>query len=300
MTVDWKHWHEEHLRRIEEQLHQIAESFSPNISELPRAMQYALMAGGKRIRPLLVYATYELGSQLPQLQQAIEQVDQAAGAIELMHTYSLVHDDLPTMDNDDFRRGKPTTHKVFDEATALLVGDALQAESFYILSRLEIPAQIKILLIKELAMAAGVQGMAGGQAFDLGSVGKPLNQDALEQMHLLKTGALLKCAIQSGALLGGLTSSQQLLLVDFAAALGLGFQVVDDILDATQDSATLGKTAGKDLEAEKPTYVSLLGVSGAKAYSEQLLDKALTCLENWGVEAELLRAITQWVFKRNK
>jgi farnesyl diphosphate synthase len=296
---DWKTWHVEHFQRIELALVHALPAKEDGLDKLYPAMAYAVRAGGKRIRPLLVYASWQLGEKLKEEREALSEVDSAAMAIEMMHTYSLVHDDLPSMDNDDLRRGKPTTHKAFSEYIAILAGDALQAESFHILSMMQVPAKKKVEMIRELALSAGQNGMCKGQAIDLAHVGKQLNLESLEKMHLLKTGALLNCAIQMGSILGGLDDQQRRHLKQFAHYLGLGFQVTDDILDATQNSETLGKTAGKDDRSGKPTYVSLMGLDAAQTYSKQLMDKALLSLESWGKEAEPLRAITNWVFIRN-
>jgi len=295
----WQQWHDEHLQRIEKTLLLSTPSGFKSVSRLEEAMAYAVGAGGKRIRPLLVYSTYYLGSDFPNNQQNILAVDKAGAALELIHTYSLVHDDLPSMDNDDLRRGKPTTHKAYDEATALLVGDAMQAQAFGLLSSLEISSDISLELIRELALSAGAHGMCGGQAIDLASVGKWLKQEDLVLMHRLKTGALLRSAIRFGAILGGLSAPNRSILDQIAQDIGLGFQVTDDILDATQDSSTLGKTAGKDEEDHKPTFVTLMGLEKSKLYAQELLERSLLALNYWGSEADPLREITRWAFTRN-
>ena len=252
--------------------------------------------GGKRIRPLLLIATSELGQESDSGLQVA--VDQACAAIEMIHTYSLVHDDLPCMDDDDLRRGKPTTHKAFDEATAMLVGDALQTRAFELLTQLPVSSEIRVELVAELAKASGSMGMAGGQAIDLESVGQRLTQTDLERMHRLKTGALLRASVRMGAILAGLKEERASLDL-FAKSLGLGFQVIDDILDATQDSATLGKTAGKDAKDDKPTFVSLLGLEGAKRFASQLEAEAMSALVVFGSRADPLINIAQWVNSRN-
>jgi farnesyl diphosphate synthase len=295
---DWKNWHSQHFQRIELALVNAIPAVEDPLDQLHPAMAYAVRAGGKRIRPLLIYATWQLGQTNPESLQDIEQVDSAAVAIELIHTYSLVHDDLPSMDNDDLRRGKPTTHKMFDEATALLVGDALQSEAFAIITQIHIPANLKVEMMQELSMSAGMHGMCKGQAIDLANVGKVLDLQTLEKMHRLKTGALLRCAIRMGASLGGLPQNQRDLLDQVAQDVGLGFQVTDDILDATQNSETLGKTAGKDEQANKPTFVSLMGLDASQRYAEELLTKSLEALTQWGPEADPLRAISKWAFTR--
>jgi len=260
-----------------------------------------VLDGGKRLRPLLVLATAEavgLDSQSPAALNA-------ACAIEAIHAYSLVHDDMPCMDNDVLRRGKPTVHVQFGEAQALLAGDALQTMAFEMLT--PDPAQVDPLVqatcVALLARASGYQGMAGGQAIDLASVGKPLSEDQLRQMHRLKTGALLLCSVQMGAACApGVATSVQQALSRFGQALGLAFQVVDDVLDVTSDSATLGKTAGKDEAADKPTYVSLMGLEAAKAYADELAKEALQALSDTGLPDErlaALRALTAMVVQRN-
>ncbi len=295
---DWKNWHSEHFQRVELALVHAVPALEDPLDQLYAAMAYAVRAGGKRIRPLLIYATWQLGQTSPENRQEIKQVDAAAVAIELIHTYSLVHDDLPSMDNDDLRRGKPTTHKMFNEATALLVGDALQSEAFTIITQMQTPAQLKVDIMRELSISAGMHGMCKGQAIDLASVGKILDLQTLEKMHRLKTGALLRCAIRMGAILGGLPIEQRVVLDQVAQDVGLGFQVTDDILDATQNSETLGKTAGKDEQAHKPTFVSLMGLDASMTYAEELLTKSLKSLHQWGPEADPLREISKWAFNR--
>lgn len=275
------------LRVLDEQI-----SVAPSLSS---AMHYAATGGGKRVRPLLVYATASLaGKELDQ----VAGIDSCAVALELFHTYSLVHDDLPCMDNDDLRRGKPTVHKVFDEASALLVGDGLQTMAFQLIAQSALNDAQKVQVVTSLSMAGGVAGMAGGQAIDLASVGKQLTQNELELMHCLKTGALLRAAVQIGAIAINLNEQEKKSLDVFANALGLAFQVVDDILDASSDSQTLGKTAGKDAAANKPTFVSLMGLDGAREFARQLHQEALDSLSIWGDNADLLRAIASKVLNR--
>jgi farnesyl diphosphate synthase len=275
------------LRVLDEQI-----SVAPSLSS---AMHYAATGGGKRVRPLLVYATASLaGKELDQ----VAGIDSCAVALELFHTYSLVHDDLPCMDNDDLRRGKPTVHKVFDEASALLVGDGLQTMAFQLIAQSALNDAQKVQVVTSLSMAGGVAGMAGGQAIDLASVGKQLTQNELELMHCLKTGALLRAAVQIGAIAINLNEQEKKSLDVFANALGLAFQVVDDILDASSDSQTLGKTAGKDAAANKPTFVSLMGLDGAREFARQLHQETLDSLSIWGDNADLLRAIASKVLNR--
>jgi farnesyl diphosphate synthase len=288
------------LQRSTERVDQaILKYFDEQVSAatgLKSAMHYAATGGGKRVRPLLTYATASLsGKELDQ----VAGLDACAVALELFHTYSLVHDDLPCMDNDDLRRGRPTVHKAFDEASALLVGDALQTMTFQLIVQSALNDAQKVQVITSLSMAGGMAGMAGGQAIDLASVGKQLTQNELEQMHRLKTGALLRTAVQIGAIAIDLSEQEKKSLDVFASALGLAFQVVDDVLDASSDSQTLGKTAGKDAAANKPTFVSLMGLDGAREFARQLHQEALDSLSVWGDNADLLRAIASKVVNRD-
>jgi farnesyl diphosphate synthase len=257
--------------------------------------------GGKRLRPLLVLATAEAVGGASSGSAALH----AACAIELIHAYSLVHDDMPCMDNDVLRRGKPTVHVQFGEAQALLAGDALQTLAFEMLTPQDasVSAAQQAACVGLLARASGYQGMAGGQAIDLASVGQRLTEEQLRQMHRLKTGALLLCSVQMGAAcVPGASAPVQAALQRFGEALGLAFQVVDDVLDVTADSATLGKTAGKDEAADKPTYVALMGLDAAKAYADALAAQAMQALADTGLpEARLaaLRALTAMVITRN-
>jgi farnesyl diphosphate synthase len=262
---------------------------------LGEAMRYAVLDGGKRLRPLLALAAAEAvgGSQPAALR--------AGCALELIHAYSLVHDDMPCMDNDVLRRGKPTVHVAYGEAQALLVGDALQALAFELLVPEDgsVPAVLATSLCRQLALAAGAHGMAGGQAVDLASVGVALDQPALEAMHRLKTGALLQASVLMGASTGPLNAQAREQLTVYGAALGLAFQVVDDVLDVTADSATLGKTAGKDAAADKPTFVALLGLDAAQAYADRVLDQAHEALRRSGLaQTNTLHALADWVGRR--
>lgn len=242
----------------------------PAPAGLGDAMRYAVLDGGKRLRPLLVMAACEAVDGSPAAALRV------ACAVELIHAYSLVHDDMPCMDNDILRRGKPTVHVKFGEAQALLAGDALQALAFELLTPEDgsVNASTQAALCRMLAQAAGYQGMAGGQAIDLASVGKALTSEQLHDMHRLKTGALLQASVMMGAACGALTPLAQNALRDYGAAVGLAFQVVDDILDVTADSATLGKTAGKDAAQDKPTFVSLMGLPASRNYAQELLSQA--------------------------
>ena len=261
---------------------------------LHQAMRYATLNGGKRVRPLLVFAAGELTDA------ATEQLAIAACAVELIHSYSLVHDDLPCMDDDVLRRGRPTCHVEYDEATALLVGDSLQSLAFELLAREDFgDPRRQLEMLHLLARASGSCGMAGGQSIDLEAVGKRLNQPELELMHALKTGALIRAAVLLGGLCGkALTVAERVSLDRFAKRAGLLFQVVDDILDCTASTATLGKTAGKDAAAEKPTYVTLLGLDRARKFSADLREQAIETLVIFDVRARRLDELTDFITQR--
>ncbi|MFC5513913.1 polyprenyl synthetase family protein [Massilia jejuensis] len=263
-------------------------------AKLHEAMRYTVLGGGKRVRPLLVYAS---GALFDADRAAMAR---AACALEMIHAYSLVHDDMPCMDDDDLRRGKPTVHVAYDEATALLVGDALQAQAFQTLADSDTLAPARLVpMLRMLAQAAGSGGMCGGQAIDLDSVGIALNLAQLERMHQLKTGALLRAAVLLGAMTGTeLTDAQRDALGAYSSAVGLAFQVVDDILDATADSATLGKTAGKDAAGNKPTYVSILGLAASQALAQQLRRDAHDALAPFGEQALRLRELADLIVQR--
>ncbi|MFB4368608.1 MULTISPECIES: (2E,6E)-farnesyl diphosphate synthase [unclassified Pseudomonas] len=266
------------------------------LERLYAAMRYSVFNGGKRVRPLLAYAACEALGGAP------TQADGAACAVELIHAYSLVHDDLPAMDDDDLRRGQPTTHIAFDEATAILAGDGLQSLAFDVLANTRHnphSAEIRLSMFQALAQAAGPAGMVGGQAIDLGSVGQQLQQPALEVMHRHKTGALIEAAVRLGALASGRADEQSLAaLSTYARAVGLAFQVQDDILDVESDTATLGKTQGKDQANDKPTYPALLGMAAAKAYALELRDQALQALQPFDEAAEPLRELARYIVER--
>ncbi|MHB1144070.1 MAG: polyprenyl synthetase family protein [Thiobacillus sp.] len=261
---------------------------------LHEAMRYAVLGGGKRVRPLLAFAAGEVTGADP------EQVQHAAAAVELIHAYSLVHDDMPAMDDDALRRGKPTVHVEFDEATALLVGDALQSLAFDILASkpLAADAATQLNMVQLLAQAAGSRGMAGGQAIDLASVGKPLDLTELEFMHIHKTGALIRASVLLGAQCGTVTDAAAAALDHYAKCIGLAFQVVDDVLDAEAPTATLGKTAGKDAANNKPTYVSLLGAARARELAQELRADAHAALDKLGAPAARLRQLADFVVER--
>jgi len=285
-------WISQAQQRVEQALADWVPLATP--ADLGEPMRYAVLDGGKRLRPLLVLAacTAVRGNHDAALR--------AACAVELIHAYSLVHDDLPCMDNDVLRRGKPTVHVRFGEARALLAGDALQALAFELLTPDEgVPPAMQAELCRLLARAAGAHGMAGGQAIDLASVGETLSEAQLRQMHRLKTGALLQASVLMGAACGALEGRARQALLQYGAAIGLAFQVVDDVLDVTQDSTTLGKTAGKDAACGKPTYVSLMGLDGARAHARALLDEARQVLRTSGlVDTHALVALAEMVVNR--
>jgi farnesyl diphosphate synthase len=292
---DFQTWMVERQARVEAALSAALPSAKNAPQRLHDAMRYAVLGGGKRVRPLLAFAAGEL------TQADLARVEQAAIAVELIHAYSLVHDDMPAMDNDVLRRGKPTVHVEFDEATALLVGDALQSLAFEVLAQpgLIEDAAAQLRMLNLLASASGSHGMAGGQAIDLASVGKPLELPELEFMHILKTGALIRAAVNTGALCGtALYDAAMNKLDHYAKCVGLAFQVVDDVLDAEASTATLGKTAGKDAASNKPTYVSLLGLARARELAEELRADAHAALDGFGTQAERLRQLADYIVLR--
>ncbi|MGI4984964.1 MAG: polyprenyl synthetase family protein [Janthinobacterium lividum] len=311
MTADFSDW----MKGVQARTEAALDHYLPAAGQMParlhEAMRYAALGGGKRVRPLLCHAAGEALGAAPDL------LDAAAAAVEMIHVYSLVHDDLPSMDNDALRRGKPTVHVRYDDATGLLVGDALQSQAFLTLCAPVLPLPLRAALVGELARASGSVGMAGGQAIDLASVGLRLDRAALETMHRLKTGALLRAAVRMGAACGMLVEActdattgagaagstdvadaRRVALDAYADAVGLAFQVVDDILDVTADSATLGKTAGKDALADKPTYVSILGLDASRALAKRLCQDAHRALEPFGARALRLGQLADLVVER--
>jgi farnesyl diphosphate synthase len=289
-NFDFESWRKAALARVEAALDRFIDAHSP--ADLGEAMRYGVLGGGKRLRALLVLAASESVNGNP------DAALRAACAVEMIHAYSLIHDDMPCMDNDVLRRGKPTVHVAFGEAQALLAGDALQALAFEILTPEDagISGEVQAKLCRLLARASGANGMAGGQAIDLASVGKSLTETQLRRMHELKTGALLQAAVDMGCAshkaTGHADSALQTGLSTYGAAIGLAFQVVDDILDVTADAAALGKTAGKDAEQNKPTYVALMGLDAAKKYADELLAKALAAIDGCGLDGDAaLRAL---------
>ena len=263
---------------------------------LHQAMRYSTMNGGKRMRPMLTYATGQA------LGLSEDVLDAPACAVECIHVYSLIHDDLPAMDNDDLRRGKPTCHKAYDEATAILAGDALQALAFEILANdasIQAGAEARLKMISTLTRASGSQGMVGGQAIDLGSVGRKLNLPELENMHIHKTGALIRASVNMAVLSKPELDPEIAKNLDhYAKCIGLSFQVKDDILDVESDTETLGKTQGKDMDNDKPTYPALLGLAGAKEKAQELHEQAVESLAGFGNEADLLRELSRYIIER--
>jgi farnesyl diphosphate synthase len=285
------HWASAHQQRVEAVLSRTLPSETTLPERLHEAMRYAVLGGGKRVRALLSYAAAELAGATPNA------ADAAAAAVELIHAFSLVHDDMPCMDDDDLRRGKPSCHKQYDDATALLVGDALQSQAFECLASTSAPQALK--QVQVLAKATGSRGMCGGQSIDLQSTGKRLSREALETMHQYKTGALIEAAALLGAYAADQTDQQlTTTLAQYSQHMGLAFQVVDDILDATADTQTLGKTAGKDALQEKSTYVSLLGLEEAKTLVNTLYAQTLQLLAGFGPQADPLRGIAKFICER--
>lgn len=294
MVADLDAWRRERQAAVERALDAWVTSDTP--AALGEAMRYAVLDGGKRLRPLLVLASSEVlgGNRTAAMR--------AACAVELIHAYSLVHDDMPCMDDDVLRRGKPTVHVRFGQAQALLAGDALQALAFELLTPDDgsVPDAMAAHLCRLLARAAGAGGMAGGQAIDLASVGVALDQPSLEAMHRLKTGALLQASVLMGAATAQTGAAEVAALADYGACIGLAFQVVDDVLDVTADSQTLGKTAGKDAAADKPTYVSLMGLDAAQAYADEMIGRAHRALDGSGLPSPgLLHGLADWVGRRS-
>lgn len=284
-------------QRVQNALQQVLPGPETTPFRLHEAMRYATLNGGKRIRPTLVYASGQ-AAEVPN-----EQLDAAACAVELIHAYSLVHDDLPAMDDDDLRRNRPTCHKAYDEAIAILVGDALQTLAFHVLCKnnhLHAPAEIRLAMLETLTCASGSRGMAGGQALDLAAVGQPLNLTELENLHIHKTGALIRASVKLGTLLNPeLEKARQQALDHYAKCIGLAFQIRDDILDVEGSTEILGKTQGKDQAQDKPTYPSLLGLSGAREKAEELRQAAQDSLNPFGSEADPLRWIADYITVRN-
>ncbi len=291
----------EYLVTSQERVEKALELRLPSNTVLPKklhdAMRYSTLDGGKRMRPMLTYSAGKALGIAPEL------LDGPACAVEMIHVYSLIHDDLPAMDDDDLRRGKATSHVAYDEATAILAGDALQAMAFQILandSSMQASSDTRIKMITALTKASGSQGMVGGQAIDLESVGKKLTLPELENMHIHKTGALIRVSVQLASLaLPDLDPAIATKLDHYAKCIGLSFQVKDDILDEESDTATLGKTQGKDQDNDKPTYPALLGLEGAKQKAQDLHEQAVASLADFGAEADLLRDLSLYIIQRD-
>ena len=276
------------------------ERLLPPATEYPptihAAMRHSVFAGGKRLRPILAMeAARMIAGALP------DGVEELGAALEMLHTYSLIHDDLPALDNDDLRRGRPTCHKAFGEATAILAGDALQTYAYEVLARLRCPAEARVHIIEEIARGTGtIEGMIGGQVMDLEAEKKHPDAQTLEYIHRSKTGALITAALVSGALYGGANDAQVTSIRAFGRDIGLAFQIVDDILDVTQTSEQLGKTAGKDAAVDKATYPSLFGLEASERKANDLVDSAFGHLASFGERAELLKEIARFLVERKK
>lgn len=288
------------LREYRNRCEAALESWLPAPETLPQhlhqAMRYSVLGGGKRVRALLVYAAGEVVGSEP------ARLDGPAAAVELIHAYSLVHDDLPAMDDDDLRRGKPTCHRAYDEATAILVGDALQSLAFEVLANdpaIGASPAVRVALVRELAAAAGSRGMCGGQAIDMAAVGRQLDLEQLQTMHAYKTGALIRASVRMGALTRPDVPAETLeRLDDYAKAMGLAFQIRDDILDVEADTETLGKPQGSDAARNKPTYTALLGIEGAREKAQSLHRRALDDLAPFGEAAATLRGLADFIVER--
>lgn len=293
MTTNLKNFMTEELPKIEKELINLVERIAAP-EQLKESMVYSLKAGGKRIRPLFVVMISHM------FQYNKQEVYTVASAVEMIHTYSLIHDDLPSMDDDDLRRGKPTNHVVFGEALATLAGDALNTLSFGVLARMDqVSPEKRVELINLLSFAAGAEGMVGGQVLDMDGETRKLTLEELEQVHVNKTGALLRFSIESGAVLAGATDAERKALVQYAHHIGLAFQIKDDILDIVGTSEELGKTAGKDIESNKSTYPALLSLEGAKEKLEEHYKAALHSLDGLSQDTSLLRELTEYIVNRN-
>ena len=294
-VTDFQDWSRDVAGNMERTLETVLPVVTSGPARLHDAMRYATLGGGKRVRPMLAFAAGLVSDADP------ERVKIVAAAVEIIHAYSLAHDDLPCMDDDTLRRGKPTCHVEFDEATALLTGDALQALAFELMAnfRLNDSAETQIKMQQLFARACGSAGMAGGQAIDLANVGKQITLPELEFMHMLKTGALIRASVMLGAYCGKALSEPEMAQLDrYAKVVGLAFQVVDDILDCESNTEKLGKTAGKDQDANKPTYVSLMGLAPAKHFAAELRQDALDAVSGFGEKAARLRQLAEFIVKR--
>ena len=292
--MDKTQWNER-IKLIEAALLKELGAETALVPRLAESMEYSLMAGGKRLRPILVMAAADaVGARGTDFVQA-------ACGIEMIHTYSLIHDDLPAMDNDDYRRGKLTNHKVFGEALAILAGDALLTQAFEVILRQQgVSAEVLVQVLKEMSIAAGPNGMVGGQVIDMLSEGKRISMEELRKMHMGKTGALFRAAIRSGAILGGASEAKLAALTTYADCFGLAFQITDDILDVVGDEAVIGKPVGSDERNEKSTYVTLTSLDEAKKLAADTVQQALDALEVFGDEAKFLRDLVKMLLERNK
>ena len=292
--MDKTQWNER-IKLIEAALLKELGAETALVPRLAESMEYSLMAGGKRLRPILVMAAADaVGARGTDFVQA-------ACGIEMIHTYSLIHDDLPAMDNDDYRRGKLTNHKVFGEAVAILAGDALLTQAFEVILRQQgVSAEVLVQVLKEMSIAAGPNGMVGGQVIDMLSEGKRISMEELRKMHMGKTGALFRAAIRSGAILGGASEAKLAALTTYADCFGLAFQITDDILDVVGDEAVIGKPVGSDERNEKSTYVTLTSLEEAKKLAADTVQQALDALEVFGDEAKFLRDLVKMLLERNK
>ena len=287
---------EHYRRRVDRKLAEVLGADHEVPDRLLDAMRYSVLGGGKRVRPLLVYASGEL------VGAAEQELDAAAAAVELIHAYSLVHDDLPAMDDDDLRRGRPTTHRQFDEATAILAGDALQALAFEVLAsdaNLAARPQAQVKMVGWLAHAAGPAGMVGGQALDMAAEGQRIDERSLERIHRGKTGALIRASIMMPSELGSLSNDQRANLDVFARDIGLVFQIRDDLLEVEQDTATLGKSAGSDSGNDKSTYPSTLGVEGARRRATETQQRAVDALRTFGARSDALLWLSEFILTRS-
>lgn len=292
-------WFEQHLERVEAFLEQHMPASTVVPPTLHEAMRYAVLGGGKRVRAALVYAAGEAAIQNGELSSAqVKALNHAAAAVELIHAYSLVHDDLPCMDDDELRRGRPTVHVAYDEATAMLVGDALQPLAFELLASMPVAPALVVQAVAALASAAGSKGMVGGQAIDCASVDKALSLEELRQMHRMKTGAMLEVSVLLGGIVAGASSTARQHLMEYAQTIGLAFQVADDVLDVVADTATLGKTAGKDAADNKPTYVSMMGLEASQQLLLELKQQAQKAILPLGAGGQSLAALANFIVDR--
>lgn len=299
MIVSFHDWLPACIEKIEAALEKALPAADEAPQKLHQAMRYAALGAGKRLRAALVYAAGQASTQQSALPSALEHtLGRAAVAVELIHAYSLIHDDLPCMDDDVLRRGKPTVHIQFDEATAMLAGDALQPLAFAQLAQMSVAPALVVQAVNVLAQAAGSQGMVGGQAIDLASVNTRLDSEQLQHMHRLKTGALIEASVQLGAIVTAANSDIRMALENYGSAIGLAFQVVDDILDVTADQQALGKTPGKDAADNKPTYVSVMGLEPSRAFAQQLHQAALDAIKPLGEPACRLRELADLIIHR--